>query len=96
MVIRVECCSRYSLSRIVYKPTTLITTLTSREQHQQNVKTTPGPPRGVMVPLVLLVHLDPPWSTFLVKFEKVWIRMDQSGPRSEIFLMATLLSSGLS
>ena len=28
--------------------------------HQQNVKTTPGPPRGVMVPLVLLVHLDPP------------------------------------
>jgi len=29
-------------------------------QHQENVKTTPGPPRGVMVPLVLLVHLDPP------------------------------------
>ena len=28
--------------------------------HQQNVKTTPGPPRGVMVPLVLLVHPDPP------------------------------------
>ena len=33
-----------------------------------------------MVPLVLLVHLDPPWSTFSVKFEKVWIRMDWSGP----------------
>ena len=48
--------------------------------HQQNVKTTPGPPRGVMVPLVLLVHLYPPWSTFSVKFEKVWIRADQSGP----------------
>jgi len=28
--------------------------------HQQNVKPTPGPPRGVMVPLVLLVHPDPP------------------------------------
>jgi len=28
--------------------------------HQQNGKTTPGPPRGVMVPLVLLVHPDPP------------------------------------
>ena len=28
--------------------------------HQQVVKTTPGPPRGVMVPLVLLVHPDPP------------------------------------
>ena len=28
--------------------------------HQPNVKTTPGPPRGVMVPLVLLVHPDPP------------------------------------
>ena len=37
-------------------------------QHQQNVKTTPGPPRGVMVPLVLLVHPDPPWSTFSVNF----------------------------
>jgi len=48
--------------------------------HQQNVKTTPGPSRGVMVPLVLLVHIDPPWSTFSVKFEKVWIRMDRSGP----------------
>jgi len=33
-----------------------------------------------MVPLVLLVHPDPPWSTFLVKFQKVWIRMDRSGP----------------
>jgi len=50
------------------------------EEHQQNVKTSPGPPRGVMVPLVLLVHPDPPWSTFLAKFPKVWIRMDQSGP----------------
>jgi len=49
-------------------------------QHQQNVKTSPGPPRGVMVPLVLLVHPDPPWSTFSVKFQKVWIRMDRSGP----------------
>jgi len=33
-----------------------------------------------MVPLVLLVHPDPPWSTFSVKFQKVWIRMDRSGP----------------
>jgi len=49
-------------------------------QHQQNVKTSPGPPRGVMVPLVLLVHPDPPWSTFSVKVQKVWIRMDRSGP----------------
>ena len=49
-------------------------------QHQQNVKTSPSPPRGVMVPLVLLVHPDPPWSTFSVKFQKGWIRMDQSGP----------------
>ena len=48
--------------------------------HQQNVKTTPGPPRGVMVPLVLLVHLDLLWFTFSIKFEKVWIRMDRSGP----------------
>jgi len=40
-----------------------------------------------MVPLVLLVHPDPPWSTFSVKFQKVWIRMDWSGPRSDIFLM---------
>jgi len=43
--------------------------------HQQNVKTTPGPPRGVIVPLVLLIHPDPPWSTFSVKFEK---SVDQS------------------
>jgi len=48
--------------------------------HQQNVKTSPGPPRGIMVPLVLLVHPDPPWSTSLVRFQKVWIRMDRSGP----------------
>jgi len=47
--------------------------------HQQNVKTSPGPPRGVMVPLVFLVRPDPLWSTFLLKFEKVWIRMDRSG-----------------
>ena len=51
------------------------------EIHQQNVKTSPGPPRGVMVPLVLLVHPDPPWYTFLLKFEKGWIRMDRSGSR---------------
>jgi len=48
--------------------------------HQQNVKSSPGPPRGVMVPLVLMVHPDPPWSTFLAKFQKVWIRMDGGGP----------------
>ena len=53
---------------------------TSDPFHQQNVKTSPGPTRGVMVPLVLLVHPDPPWSTFSVKFQKVWIRMDRSGP----------------
>jgi len=47
---------------------------------QPNVKTTPGPPRGVMVPLVLLVYPNPPCSTFSVKFQKVWIRMDRSGP----------------
>ena len=34
-----------------------------------------------MVPLVLLVHHDPPWSTFLGKLEKVWIRADRVGPR---------------
>ena len=50
------------------------------EIHQQNVKTSPGSSRGVMVPLVLLVHPDPPWSTFSVKFQKVWIRMDRSEP----------------
>jgi len=50
------------------------------QRHQQNVKTSPGPPRGVMVPLVLLVNPDPPWSTFSVKFQKVWIRIDRSGP----------------
>ena len=33
-----------------------------------------------MVLLVLLVHPDPPWSTFSVKLQKVCIRMDQSGP----------------
>jgi len=33
-----------------------------------------------MVPLVLPVHPDPPWSTFSAKFQKVWIRMDRSGP----------------
>jgi len=32
------------------------------------------------VPLVLLVHPDPPWSTFSVKFQKVWIRINRSGP----------------
>jgi len=48
--------------------------------YQRNLKTSPGPPRGVMVPLVLLVHADPPWSTFSVKFQKVWIGMDRSGP----------------
>jgi len=47
--------------------------------HQQNVKTSPGPPRGIMVPLVLLVHPEPPWSIFSLKFEQVWIRMDRSG-----------------
>jgi len=53
----------------------------AKGMHQQNVKTSPGPPRGVMVPLVLLVHPDPPpWSTFSAKFQKVWIRMDRSGP----------------
>ena len=52
----------------------------AQEVYQQNVKTLPGPPRGVMVPLVLLVHPDPPWSTFSVKFQKVSIRMDRSGP----------------
>ena len=51
-----------------------------KDLHQQNVKTSPGPPTGVMIPLVLLVHPDPPWSTFSVKFQKVWIRMDRSGP----------------
>jgi len=48
--------------------------------HQQNVKTSPGPPRGFMVTLVLLVHPDPPWSTFSVKFQKCgseWIGVDQ-------------------
>jgi len=34
--------------------------LASITAHQQNVKTTPGPPRGVLVPMVLLVHPDPP------------------------------------
>ena len=50
------------------------------DRHQENVRAwskvvlnAPGPPRGVMVPLVLLVHPDPPWSTFSVKFEKLWI-----------------------
>ena len=55
-----------------------------RTMHQPNVKTSRGPPRGVMVPLVLLVHPYPPWSTFSVKFQKVWIRMDRirpGGPR---------------
>jgi len=53
---------------------------TQEDIHQENVKTSPGPPRGVMVPLVFLVHPDPSWSTFLVKFQKVCIRMDRSGP----------------
>jgi len=44
-----------------------------------------------MVPLVLLVHPDPPWSTFSVKFQKVWIRMDRIGPGSDIFLMHDFL-----
>jgi len=57
-----------------------ITPVIHQTEHQQHVKTTPGPPRGVMVPLVLLVHPEPPWSTLSVKFEKLWIRADQSGP----------------
>ena len=52
----------------------------TRTQHQQNVKTNPGPPRGVIVPLALLVQADPPCSTFSVKFQKVWIRLKRSGP----------------
>ena len=48
-------------------------------QHQQNVKTTPGPPRGVMVPLVLLVHPDPPWSTLIHISGKISQSVDQSG-----------------
>jgi len=48
--------------------------------HQQNVKTSPAPRRGVMVPLVLLVNPDRPWSTFSVKFQNVWISMHRSGP----------------
>jgi len=43
-------------------------------------KTSPGPPRGVMVSMVPLVHPDPPWSTFSLKSQKVWIRMDRRGP----------------
>jgi len=52
----------------------------TRPQHHQNIKTSPGPPRWVMVPLVLLVHPELPWSTFLVKLQNVWITMDRSGP----------------
>ena len=51
-----------------------------KKLHQENVKTSPGPPRGVVVPLDLLVHTDPPWSTLSVKFQKVWITRDRSGP----------------
>ena len=47
-----------------------------KQVHQQNGKTIPGPQRGVMIPQVRLVHIDPPWSTFSVKSEKVWIRAD--------------------
>jgi len=48
--------------------------------HQQDVKTSHGPPRGVMGPLVVLVHPDLSRSTFSVQYERGWIRMDRSGP----------------
>jgi len=35
---------------------------------------------GLWCPLVLMVHPDPPWTRFSVKFEKVWIRIDRSQP----------------
>jgi len=64
----------------VYINDILIYSDTEQDHHKQNLKTSSGPPRGVIVPLVLVVHHDPPWSTSSVKFQKVWIRMDQSGP----------------
>lgn len=38
-------------------------------KHQQNVKTTCCPSRGIIVPIVLLVHSDLPLATFSVNFE---------------------------
>jgi len=58
-----------------------------KREDQQNVITTASPRRRGMVIGVLLVYCDPHWSTFSVKFEKVWIRVDQSGQRSAISLM---------
>ena len=70
--------SLYIIRKVLLQLSSLELSLLPK-QYQQNVKTPSGPPRGVMVPLVLLVHPNPPWSTFSVKFEKVWIRVDQSG-----------------
>ena len=66
-------------SQWALRPNPVPPLMPSQWPHQNNVKTSPGLTRGVMVPLVLLVHPDPPWSTYLLKFEKVWIRMDRSG-----------------
>ena len=60
---------------------------TFTKQHQENagawskvVLNAPGPPRGVVVPVVHLVHSDPLWSTLLEILPKMWIWVDQGGP----------------
>jgi len=54
--------------------------------HQENVRAwskvvlnAPGPPRGVVVPLVHLVYSDPFWSTLFEILPKMWTRVDQGG-----------------
>jgi len=71
---------RYNLINLGVENPRALPERKERGKHQQNVKTSPGPPRGVIIPLVLRVHPDSPWSIFSVKFQKVWIRMDRSGP----------------
>jgi len=57
------------------------------ELHQGNVGAwskvvlnAPGPPRGVVVPVVHLVHSNRLSSTLLEILPKMWIRVDQGGP----------------
>jgi len=61
--------------------------LVSTAMHQENVGTwskvvlnAPGPPRGVVVPVVHLIHCDPFLSTLFEILPKMWTRVDQGGP----------------
>ncbi|PUU72993.1 hypothetical protein B9Z19DRAFT_1136148 [Tuber borchii] len=54
--------------------------MNSPNRHQENVKTGPGPPGGITVPLVLPGLRWSPWSAFAHLGYVKWTRVDQRGP----------------